>query len=146
MLVTAFVAACRKSLRKTPYDFFLWGYVKGLVYVPPMLRNINELKIRIRQAVQTFTVDMLHRVWGELDYRLDICRVTRGAHIEHLKTLKQTFRDGSCERTSCIFLCYIMAKQYMFDFSHFFCNHLIYIYTHEYILQLRIFKECSIKS
>jgi hypothetical protein len=43
-----------------------------------------ELKIRIPQAVETVTVDMLHPVWGELDYRLDICRVTLGAHIEHL--------------------------------------------------------------
>jgi hypothetical protein len=47
-------------------------------------RNIDELKIRIRQAVETVTVDMLDRVWRELDYRLDTCRVTRGVHIEHL--------------------------------------------------------------
>ena len=26
--------------------------------------------------------DMLERVWREWEYRLDICRVTRGAHIE----------------------------------------------------------------
>ena len=25
-----------------------------------------------------------HKVWEELDYRLDVCRVTNGAHIEHL--------------------------------------------------------------
>jgi len=25
-----------------------------------------------------------HRVWQELEYRIDVCRVTRGAHIEHL--------------------------------------------------------------
>jgi hypothetical protein len=24
------------------------------------------------------------RVWTEMDYRLDICRVTKGAHIESL--------------------------------------------------------------
>jgi len=24
------------------------------------------------------------RVWQELEYRIDVCRVTRGAHIEHL--------------------------------------------------------------
>jgi len=23
-------------------------------------------------------------VWQELDYRIDICRVTKGAHIDHL--------------------------------------------------------------
>ena len=27
---------------------------------------------------------MLTRVWQELEYRIDVCRVTRGAHIEHL--------------------------------------------------------------
>ena len=24
------------------------------------------------------------RVWQELEYHIDVCRVTRGAHIEHL--------------------------------------------------------------
>ena len=24
------------------------------------------------------------RVWQQLEYRIDVCRVTRGAHIEHL--------------------------------------------------------------
>jgi hypothetical protein len=27
---------------------------------------------------------MLQRVWQELDYRVDICLVTKGGHIEHL--------------------------------------------------------------
>jgi len=27
---------------------------------------------------------MLTRVWQELEYRIDVCRVTSGAHIEHL--------------------------------------------------------------
>jgi len=26
---------------------------------------------------------MLTRVWQELEYRIDVCRVTRGAYIEH---------------------------------------------------------------
>jgi len=29
-------------------------------------------------------LNMLTRVWQELKYRIDVCRVTRGAHIEHL--------------------------------------------------------------
>jgi len=29
-------------------------------------------------------VDMLHRVWDEFDYRVDVCHVTQGAHIEGL--------------------------------------------------------------
>jgi hypothetical protein len=30
------------------------------------------------------TNDMLKRVWKEFEYRLDVARVTRGSHIEHL--------------------------------------------------------------
>jgi len=30
-------------------------------------------------------------VWQELEYRIDVCCVTRGAHIEHLVVKKETF-------------------------------------------------------
>jgi hypothetical protein len=36
------------------------------------------------RALQAITADMLHRVWDEFDYRVDVCRVTLGAHIEGL--------------------------------------------------------------
>jgi len=71
----------------TSCDFFLWRYVKSLVYAPPLAANVNELKQRTTIALETVTQDMLHRVWEELDYRLDVCRVTGGAHIEHLSNL-----------------------------------------------------------
>jgi len=45
---------------------------------------IQELKVRIRTAIETLTTDMLQTVWNELDYRVDVCRITKGAHIEHL--------------------------------------------------------------
>jgi len=43
-----------------------------------------ELKILIKNAIETITADMLQTVWNELDYRVDACRITKGAHIEHL--------------------------------------------------------------
>jgi len=43
-----------------------------------------ELKVRIRTAIETITADMLQTVWNEQDYRVDVCRITIGAHIEHL--------------------------------------------------------------
>ena len=46
--------------------------------------SIPDLKNRITVAMETITLDMLIRVWQELYYRLDVCRVTKGAHIEHL--------------------------------------------------------------
>jgi len=66
------------------FHFILWSYVKDRVYVPPLPASIPELKVRIRTAIETITADMLQTVWKELDYRVDVCRITKGAHIEHL--------------------------------------------------------------
>jgi hypothetical protein len=63
---------------------FLWGYFKDQVYVPPLPTGIPELKVRIRTAIETITANMLQRVWKEFDYHADVCRITKGAHIEQL--------------------------------------------------------------
>jgi len=34
---------------------------------------------------------MVTRVWQQHEYRIDVCRVTRGAHIERLQLSKKTF-------------------------------------------------------
>ena len=52
--------------------------------MPPFPRDVDELKARKTEAVATIYNAMLGRVWQELDYRLDLCRVTNCAHIEHL--------------------------------------------------------------
>jgi len=54
------------------------------VYVPPLPASIPELKVWMRTAIETITADMLQTVWNELDYRVDVCSITKGAHIEHL--------------------------------------------------------------
>ena len=51
---------------------------------PPPPASLEELKQRITTALQTATKDMLQRVWEELEYRIDMCRVSGGGHIEHL--------------------------------------------------------------
>jgi hypothetical protein len=38
----------------------------------------------ITAAVALVDRDMLTRVWDEMDYRTDVCRITKGGHIEHL--------------------------------------------------------------
>jgi hypothetical protein len=45
--------------------------------------NYPCLKARIIAAVENIDAPMLKRVWQELEYRIDVCRVTCGAHIEH---------------------------------------------------------------
>jgi hypothetical protein len=34
---------------------------------------------------------MIYRVWQELDYRIDICCVTKDGHIEHLSGRTETW-------------------------------------------------------
>jgi hypothetical protein len=46
------------------------NYVKDKVYVPPLSRDLPELRQRIVAAVDTIDVDMLQRVWQELDSRV----------------------------------------------------------------------------
>ena len=46
--------------------------------------DLSEPNIQITEAVTTIDNSMLGRIWQELDFRLDVCRVTIGAHIEHL--------------------------------------------------------------
>jgi hypothetical protein len=49
-----------------------------------MPRGLPQLRQRIVEAVAAVNRQMLQRVWQELDYRIDICRYTKGGHIEHL--------------------------------------------------------------
>ena len=37
-----------------------------------------------RKYPRTEDCYMLQTVWNELDCRVDVCRITKGAHIEHL--------------------------------------------------------------
>ena len=52
-----------------PCDFFFWGgggYVKDRVFVPPLPRDLTDLKARIIAAVKNADAPMLTRVWQEL--------------------------------------------------------------------------------
>ena len=55
-------AISSRSPDLSPSYFFLWGYVKGLVFVLSLPANIEEMKQRITAALETVTEDMLQRV------------------------------------------------------------------------------------
>ena len=66
--------------------FFLFNRTTLQVYVTYHIGAlyVHTLKVRIRTVIETITADMLQTVWNELDYRVDVCRITKGAHIDHL--------------------------------------------------------------
>jgi hypothetical protein len=39
---------------------------------------------RISAAVALVDRDMLTRVWDEIDFRINVCLIIKGGHVEHL--------------------------------------------------------------
>ena len=51
---------------------------------PLIAHDLADQKAWIIAALKNIDAPMLMCVWQEPEYRIDVCRVTRGAHIEHL--------------------------------------------------------------
>ena len=74
----------RTRLQTRSFVIFFFGNVSKTAYWLPMPRDLADLKARIMAAVKNMDAPMLRRVWQEIEYRIDVCHVTRGAHIEYL--------------------------------------------------------------
>ena len=49
----------------SPLDFFLWGYIKNIVYAEK-IRNNQDLQDRITSAIETVTRDMSQKTWQDV--------------------------------------------------------------------------------
>jgi len=49
------------------------------------------LKARITDTCATITEDMLENTWREIDYRLDVLRATKRAHVEVYQCVVKNF-------------------------------------------------------
>lgn len=68
----------------SPNDFFLWGYVKSKVYGHNRANNLDELQVKIREAFQTISPNMLANVRRGFYDRLGFCLAQEGGLFEHL--------------------------------------------------------------
>ena len=68
-----------------PSDFFLYGHMKDMLFVPPLAFSLDDLKIRITAAVTLLDEGTLLDVWDEFNYRLNVVRAAGAGHIEHKK-------------------------------------------------------------
>jgi hypothetical protein len=54
-------------------------------HIDTMIFTTTMIQARIIAAVKNIDASMLTRMWQELEYRTDVCNVTRGVHIENLQ-------------------------------------------------------------
>jgi hypothetical protein len=62
-------------------DSFLLGYVMNII-CQIKINDLQHPKARIWDPVLKVTPNMLQAAWNEVQYRLDICRATKGVHTE----------------------------------------------------------------
>ena len=58
--------------------------VKNHHLTVPFEVGVHSFKRQGACVKETITADMLQTVWNELYYRVDVCRITKVAHIEEL--------------------------------------------------------------
>ncbi|GFT68292.1 uncharacterized protein TNCV_659111 [Trichonephila clavipes] len=72
-----------RSCDLTPLDYFLWGYVKSLVYAdtPQTLDHLEDI---IRRVIADIRPQMLEKVIENWTSRLDYIRASRGSHMPEI--------------------------------------------------------------
>ncbi|GFX75831.1 hypothetical protein TNCV_2238031 [Trichonephila clavipes] len=64
-------------------DYFLWGYVKSLVYADK-LQTLGHLEDNIRRVIADIRPQMLEKVIENWTSRLDYIRAIRGSHMPEI--------------------------------------------------------------
>jgi len=75
------VALCSPDL--SPCDFFLWGYLKGNVYVDKP-RDIPQLQNAIERELHAITCRMYEQVMTNFSRRLNECVKNKGCHLNDI--------------------------------------------------------------
>ncbi|GFS89362.1 transposable element Tc3 transposase [Trichonephila clavipes] len=72
-----------RSCDLTPLDYFLWGYVKSLVYADKP-QTLNHLEDNIRRVIADIRPQMLEKVIESWTSRLDYIRASRGSPMPEI--------------------------------------------------------------
>lgn len=67
-----------------PLDFFLWGYLKDIVYSTNP-DSIRDLKTEITKEVRAISPATIGHVFNNFKRRVSACLEQNGRHIEHTK-------------------------------------------------------------
>ncbi|GFX34955.1 DUF4817 domain-containing protein [Trichonephila clavipes] len=72
-----------RSCDLTPLDYFLWGYVKSLVYADKP-QTFDHLEDNIRRVIADIRPQMLEKVIENWTSRLDYIRASRGSPMPEI--------------------------------------------------------------
>ncbi|GFV53472.1 uncharacterized protein TNCV_3446061 [Trichonephila clavipes] len=72
-----------RSCDLTPLDYFLWGYVKSLVYADKP-QTLDHLEDNIRRVISDIRPQMLEKVIENWKSRLDYIRASRGSPMPEI--------------------------------------------------------------
>ncbi|GFV89273.1 hypothetical protein TNCV_286061 [Trichonephila clavipes] len=72
-----------RSCDLTPLDYFLWGYVKSLVYADKP-QTLDHLEDNIRRVIADIRPQMLEKVLENWTSRLDYIRASRGSRMPEI--------------------------------------------------------------
>ncbi|GFU69474.1 uncharacterized protein TNCV_2282431 [Trichonephila clavipes] len=72
-----------RSCDLTPLNYFLWGYVKSLVYADKP-QTLDHLEDNIRRVIADIRPQMLEKVIENWTSRLDYIRASRGSHMPEI--------------------------------------------------------------
>ncbi|GFY27088.1 putative transposable element [Trichonephila clavipes] len=72
-----------RSCDLTPLDYFLWGYVKSLVYADKP-QTLDHLEDNIRRVIADIRPQMLEKVIENWTSRLDYIRASRGSSMPEI--------------------------------------------------------------
>ncbi|GFW27099.1 DUF4817 domain-containing protein [Trichonephila clavipes] len=72
-----------RSCDLTPLDYFLWGYVKSLVYADKP-QTLDPLEDNIRRVIADIRPQMLEKVIENWTSRLDYIRASRGSPMPEI--------------------------------------------------------------
>ncbi|GFX27791.1 putative transposable element [Trichonephila clavipes] len=72
-----------RSCDLTPLDYFLWGYVKSMVYADKP-QTLDHLEDNIRGVIADIRPQMLEKVIENWTSRLDYIRDSRGSHMPEI--------------------------------------------------------------
>ncbi|GFX14339.1 transposable element Tc3 transposase [Trichonephila clavipes] len=87
-----------RSCDLTPLDYFLWGYLKSLVYADKP-QTLDHLEDNIRRVIADIRPQMLEKVIENWTSRLDYIRASRGSHMPEiiLKMMSRWLKDENID-------------------------------------------------